>query len=105
MRQLRHLALLLLLLSSCALADLQVLNGRFVDLQFGDYAHLQVRDERGEIHSFWLGNDRSLVKFVENPERYKGCPVKVHWHKVTRHIPEAGGDMELDEAVRIEVLE
>jgi hypothetical protein len=82
-----------------------ILKGTFVDLEFGDYAHVQVEDASGSLHSFWLGNDRSLSKFVDNPESFKGKQVKVYWHTVKRNVPEAGGEIEIEEATRIDVLE
>lgn len=102
----RNLVMALLLLTSAAWAGPeQVLTGTFVELQFGDYAHLQVRTDKGEERSFWLSNDPSLVKVVENAESYRGKRIKVHWHKVTKDIPQAGGAMELEEATRVELLE
>jgi hypothetical protein len=97
--------LLVLLCCLTAAAQTQTLTGTFDSLEFGDYAHVNIADQRGEIHSFWLGNDPSLSKFVDHPEKYQGAPVKVHWHAVKRNIPEAGGEMEIEEAFRIELLD
>lgn len=102
MKSLIVTTLLLLLLAVSASAE--ILEGRFLDLQFGDYAHLEIEDTKGQTHSFWLGNDRSLEKFVTDTEKYRGKRVRVHWHKTERHIPEAGGSMEIEEATKIEVL-
>jgi len=102
----KKLLTLLITLALCLTVQAQTrtLIGTFQSLEFGDYAHVQIADQKGEVHSFWLGNDHSLMKFVDNPQQYEGKPVKVHWHTVKRNIPEAGGEMEIEEATRIEVL-
>lgn len=93
-----------ILLTIVAFAQSNVLTGKFVDLQMGDYAHVEILDAAGESRNFWLGSDPSLNKVVEHPEWYRGKKVKVTWHKVTRNIPEAGGNMEIEEITRLEVL-
>ena len=98
------LAIFLSLIFTSA-ASAEILVGRFLDLEFGDYAHVTIVDNAGNNHSFWLGNDRSLEKFVTDTDKYRNKNVRVHWHKVNRHIPEAGGDMEIEEVTKIEVLD
>lgn len=96
--------MLLLLLTLPALAKNHVLVGKFVDLEFGDYAHVLIEDAKGEQHSYFLGNDPALEKFVTDTDRYRGKRVRVHWRTVNKNIPQAGGEMEIEEAFKIEVL-
>lgn len=96
--------LLSLFLCAGALAEPSVLTGKFVELQMGDYAHVEILDGAGKSHNFWLGNDPSLMKVVEHPDWYQGKKVKVTWQKVSRNIPEAGGNMEIEEVSKIEVI-
>lgn len=86
------------------LAESKIMIGTFLDVQFGDYAHLQIKDLRGDEHSYFLASDPSLEKFVTDTESFKGKKVRVHWHTVTRDIPEAGGPMEIEEAFKVDVL-
>lgn len=98
------LLVLMLLLALPALAAPQVLTGTFVGIEMGDYAHLLVKDQNGEERSFFVSNDKSFMPFIENPEKYVGKKVQVTWHLVKKHIPEAGGEMELEEATSIKLL-
>lgn len=99
------LILLVLLLTLPTLAKPNILVGQFIDLEFGDYAHVQIRDNKGKDSSFFLGNDPSLEKFVTDTDKYRGKRVRVHWHTITKDIPQAGGPMEIEEAFKIEVLD
>jgi len=87
-----------------AVAQDHVLAGTFQTISLGDYAHLQVVDDRGLERSFFVGRDPSFKPFVEHPEKYAGCRVRVRWHRVQRYIPEAGSRMTIDEAISIEML-
>lgn len=85
-------------------AQAEVLKGTFAGIDQGDYVHLNVKNEKGELQSFWLTQDKSFTPFVENPKKFQGKKVEVTWHKVTRDIPEAGGKMEIEEATSIKLL-
>lgn len=98
----KKVLILCLLLLAPVFAD-QVFVGKFVEIQVGDYAHLNVVDGKGNERSFWVSGDSSFEPFLEQPEKYRGKQVKVHWHKVKRNIPEAGGEMEIEEATSIEL--
>ena len=89
------------LLSAPLFAAPKVLEGAFVGVEMGDYAHLQVRDDKGKIHEFFVGNDKSFMPFLDKPEAYKNKRVRLEWHHINKQIPEAGGAMEIDEAVKI----
>lgn len=104
MRNVLKPLLLSLVLGAGVLAEPSVLTGKFVELQMGDYAHVEILDGAGKSHNFWLGNDPSLAKIVEHPDWYQGKKVKVTWQKVNRNIPEAGGSMEIEEVSKIEVI-
>ncbi len=93
----------LLLLAGLAGAD-QVLTGVIREVQAGDYYHLVVRDAQGKDHSFFVGNHKSFDALVDKPEKFRGKKVRVRWHSVEKHIPEAGGKMKIEEATSMELI-
>ncbi|MBT9588142.1 hypothetical protein IV102_32695 [bacterium] len=100
----RRLACILLLLTlTCVWAD-SVLTGVIREVQIGDYYHVVVRDKQGKDHSFFVGKDKSFDILVKKPDQCRGKKVRIHWHTITRHIPEAGGKMEIDEATSLEFV-
>ena len=103
MKRIATLLVLFLTLAVVA-APSKSLVGTFVELEMGDYAHFIVEDPQGQRRSYWVGNDRSFMKFLESGPAYKGRKVRVHWHKTKKNIPEAGGMMEIEEATRVELL-
>ena len=89
-------------LSTCSLAETTV--GTFQKVEFGDYAHLIIIDEKGETRSFWLGNDPALKTLITNSEEYQNRKIRVEWHLVKRNIPEAGGPMKIEEVISVKRL-
>jgi hypothetical protein len=102
MRKLVLLLLLLFTVSLAASADLQILRGKFVGIEQGDYVHLNIKNEKGEVQSFFITNDPSFQQLLDNPEKFTGRKVEVRWHTVERDIPEAGGKITIDEATSIQ---
>lgn len=98
------LGLVLVLLGEPVRAQDNVLNGTFQKISVGDYVHLEILDDQGKQRSFWVGRDPSFKPFVEHPERYAGCRVRIHWQRVERYIPEAGSRITIDEASSITLL-
>jgi hypothetical protein len=72
--------------------SLHILEGRFVEIQMGDYAHFIIRDVRGETHSFYLADDlpAALITPFEGG-RMGGKNVRLTWHWIYKDLPEAGG--------------
>jgi len=68
------------------------IEGTFVGIEQGDYAHFQIKDKKGKDDSFIiLRPDKSVQPYLDNPAKLKGHKVRVHWKEQT--IPEAGGLM------------
>ena len=66
--------------------------GTFVGIEQGDYAHFQIKDKKGKDDSFIiLRPDKSVQAYLDNPAKFKGRKVRVHWKEQV--IPEAGGPM------------
>ncbi len=80
------------------------LQGTFLNVEVGDYVHINVKDDKGATRSFWITPDGSFTPFVEHPESYKNRRVKVTWRTVRRDIPEHGGPMTINEATSIKLL-
>lgn len=99
----KKLILSLLLCTQCAFAD-SILTGVIQKVEAGDYYHLTLKDDKGKVHSFFLGNQKSFEPLLAKPAAYKGKKARVHWHSVEKNIPEAGGKMKIDEATSIEIL-
>jgi len=85
-------------------ANTSSLEGTFLNVEVGDYIHLNVKDDKGVQRSFWITRDASFTPFVEHPENYKARRVKVTWRTVRREIPENGGPLTINEAVSIKLL-
>lgn len=98
------LVITLALMSLALAADTSTMKATFLGIEQGDYFHLNVKDDKGEERSFWISSDDSFKPFLDKPESYAGKKVEVTWHRVKREIPEAGGEMEIDEAVSIRLL-
>ena len=82
----------------------KTLEGTFVKFEMGDYGHIDIKDDKGKEHSFFVGNHKSFNPIVEKPEKFKNKRVRVKWHHIKKDIPENGGPTEIDEAISIEVL-
>ncbi len=79
--------------------------GTFLGIEQGDYAHWHLKSERGkEVTYFILRPDASVEKVLENPKAYQGKKCRVHWKASTEKIPEAGGDIKVEQILRVEWL-
>lgn len=85
--------------------DEQTIRGTFQSLDMGDYMHFNMLDEAGEELSFFVMEVPAdeIAPFEQGG--MEGKSVEVKWRKVTRDIPEAGGEMEIEELTSVKVLE
>lgn len=84
--------------------DALVLECKFVEMQWGDYAHLVVRDDAGKTRSFYLADDLPEGDYLEfEGTEHKGKRIVVKWRKVKKNIPEGGGVRSVEEAYSIEL--
>ena len=68
------------------------MEGTFVGIEQGDYAHFLIKDKKGKDDSFIvLRPDKSVQPYLANPDKLKGKRIRVHWEEQT--IPEAGEKM------------
>ncbi len=82
------------------------IEGTFLGIEEGDYAHWQMRKKSGEeVSLFILRPDASVEKVIANPKSYRGRTCRVTFKKTTENIPEAGGRMEVEQIVRVEWVE
>lgn len=84
-------------------AATQVIEGTFVGVEQGDYAHWNMRVKGGEDASFFiLRPEASVEKVLEKPEAYTGKKCRVTVKKSMENIPEAGGKTEVEQVVSVE---
>lgn len=77
--------------------------GVFEGIEEGDYFHLRLRLADGEELTYLILRSEGLLdKVVENPGRYAGKKLKVHWEEKVLDIPEAGGKQQMTVCVRVE---
>lgn len=100
----KYLLLFLLLLTCAITAKPQVVRGKFVGIETGDYQHLMMKDLKGQERSFFIGPDKSFDPFLHKPAQFKGRLIEVEWEKKEADIPEAGGKMTIEQATRIRLL-
>ncbi len=84
---------------------IQSTDGTFLGIEEGDYAHWQMKTDGGkEVSFFILRPDASVEKVFGNPKGYKGKKCRVQWKSSTEKIPEAGGDMKVEQILSVEWL-
>lgn len=82
---------------------LQSTTGTFLGIEEGDYAHWQMKTEAGkEVSYFILRPEASVEKVLENPKAYQGKKCRGHWKSSTEKIPEAGGEIKVEQILRVE---
>ncbi|MEY5019148.1 MAG: hypothetical protein RLZ22_236 [Verrucomicrobiota bacterium] len=82
-----------------------VVEGTFSGIEWGDYAHWNIKTKDGVQRSFFvLVSDADIEKVLENPEPHVGKACRVTWKKSMEEIPEAGGQMELEQVLAVEWL-
>lgn len=83
----------------------QVTEGTFVGIEQGDYFYFKVKPENGDEKSFMvLKGDDTYEKIAANPDKFKDAKVKVTWEAKKQNIPEAGGEMNIEEYIKAEIL-
>jgi len=82
-----------------------VVEGTFLGIEQGDYAHWQMRTKAGKDVSFFiLGVDPTVEKVIDRPAAYRRRACRVTWKKNAANLPEAGGTMEVEQIVSVEWL-
>ncbi len=84
-------------------AAAQTIEGTFVGVEQGDYAHWNMRVKGGDEASFFiLSPDASVEKVLEKPEAYAGKKCRITVKKSVENIPEAGGKTEVEQVLSVE---
>jgi hypothetical protein len=87
------------------LIDEGTTTGTFEGIEQGDYFYLRLSGKDGEEQSFMILRSEGLLNQVANePDRYLGKKLKVHWQEKVIHIPEAGGNQQVTICVQVELL-
>ena len=76
--------------------------GTFTGIEEGDYMHWKMRTAAGEATWFILNPDDSVETVLKNPQAFIGRPCRITWKKSTENIPEAGGNMEVEQILSVE---
>lgn len=84
----------------------QEIVGTFLGIEQGDYFYFRLKpDDGSEERSFMvLNTDETYAKIEADPEKYKNAKVKVYWQAKKQNIPEAGGEMDIEEYIKAEIL-
>lgn len=82
------------------------IEGVFLGIEWGDYAHWTMSlGQKKEVSYFILQPDATVEKVLENPEGFIGRKCRVVWKKTTEDLPEAGGQVEVEQMVSVEWLD
>ncbi len=82
------------------------MTGVFLGIEEGDYFHWRMKDRKGEEVSFFiLKQEPSVDAVLEKPEDFVGKRCTVTWKKSMETIPEAGGEMEVEQIFGVKWLE
>lgn len=80
------------------------MDGTFLRLDQGDYAHFVIKDNAGKEQDFFvIKGDSTIDAIVAAPAKYKGRKVSVKWQVVMTDIPEAGGQTKIRKLVSIKL--
>lgn len=83
----------------------QSTSGTFLGIEEGDYAHWQMKNEGGkEVSFFIMRPDSSVEKVLESPKAYQGKKCRVQWKSSIEKIPEAGGNIKVEQILSVEWL-
>jgi hypothetical protein len=86
-----------------AAAALQTMEGTFLGIEEGDYAHWMMRTkDGGETSFFVLRPDASVEKVLESPDKYKGKKCRIQWKSSMENLPEAGGKTKVEQILSVE---
>ena len=79
--------------------ELEVIEGTFLYIEWGDYLHLAMKDDEGEVWSFFIlkypGVDPELLK--------EGQRIKIYWRNVDVFLEAPQETINLNEIVTIEL--
>lgn len=82
------------------------MTGVFLGIEEGDYSHWRMKDGKGEeVSLFILQPEASVDAVLEKPEDFVGKRCTVTWKKSMETIPEAGGEMEVEQIFGVKWLE
>ena len=87
---------------------IKVMKCSFVDVEFGDYLHFDVKDEQGKQHSFYLADDLPYSQWKEfdfHPKKMKGKQLEIEWRNVDKFLKAAGAVNNIDEITNINIVE
>ncbi|MES0489728.1 MAG: hypothetical protein ABUK01_07045 [Leptospirales bacterium] len=85
--------------------------GYFQSVEWGDYLHVNFRDENGKELNYWYlyqlkpNIDIEISKLKSKgpiPKKLKNSKLKIYWTRRIVYIPEAGQAMQLDELTGLE---
>lgn len=89
--------------SGNAAKEAQSVDGVFLGIEQGDYAHWNMRATDGrELSLFILRPGSSVSKVLDNPEAFTGRKCRVTWKKSTENMPEAGGNLQVEQIMDVE---
>ena len=80
-----------------------VIEGIYRGVDWGDYLHLNIEDDDGVLHSFFvlrLSEDSVDVEALE-----EGTRIRIKWETSVEYLDPPGEEMEVDHVTRIELLE
>lgn len=83
--------------------EINVLEGTFTGVEWGDYLHLMIEDDVGVIRSFFvlrLTEDSVDVEALED-----GQGIRIEWKTSFEFLDPPGEDIEVDQVIRIDLLE
>lgn len=89
--------------SGKAAKEARSVDGVFLGIEQGDYAHWNMRANDGrEISLFILRPGSSVSKVLDNPQAFAGRKCRVTWKTSTEHLPEAGGNLQVEQILDVE---
>lgn len=69
--------------------------GTFENFVWGDYPHIHIIANNKSLEFF--ADCLPCSVFEDHTQELKGKKIKISWQKVSKYVPEAGGDMEMIE--------
>lgn len=86
-----------------AVAALKTTSGTFAGIEEGDYAHWNMKTDKGEDASYFiLKPDASIEKVLADPKPFIGKKCIVKWKASKENIPEAGGKIDIEQVISVE---
>ena len=77
-------------------------DGKFIEIEQGDYAYFRIKTKTEEDSFFILRPDKTVQSFIDNDAKLKGQKVRVFWEERNENIPEAGGKQLVKVVTRVE---